>query len=92
MQLCDVCHFCMQVGICHMILPFDNWPKLGWATAAAGTFANWMGHIWGYDEIHEWMRSGRFKWCVPLKGCWVDWQEPEGRPPCDWFGVNYYSR
>jgi hypothetical protein len=36
--------------------------------------------------------AGRFEWKVPLLGTWMTHQLPGGRPPCDWFGVNYYTR
>lgn len=29
---------------------------------------------------------------IPFWGKWLEHQNPGGKPPCDWFGVNYYSR
>ena len=29
---------------------------------------------------------------MPLLGTWIRYQEPQGKPPCDWWGLNYYSR
>lgn len=51
-----------------------------------------MNYWWGYELIHQWMLTGKFTWKVPLLGQWLEWQHPGGKPPCDWFGVNYYSR
>lgn len=38
------------------------------------------------------MPAGRFEWKLPFYGTWQVHQLPRGRPPCDWFGVNYYTR
>ncbi len=38
------------------------------------------------------MVSGAYEWSVPLLGTVLRWQHPGGKPPCDWFGINYYSR
>jgi hypothetical protein len=54
--------------------------------------ADWMNYWWGYELVHQWMLTGHFTWKVPVLGKWLEWRLPEGRPPCDWFGVNYYSR
>jgi hypothetical protein len=51
-----------------------------------------MNYWWGYELVHTWMLTGKFTWKVPLLGQWLEWQHPGGKPPCDWFGVNYYSR
>jgi len=51
-----------------------------------------MNYWWGYELVHNWMLTGHFEWKVPVLGKWIEWWLPEGRPPCDWFGVNYYSR
>eukprot|EP00877_Chromochloris_zofingiensis_P014278 jgi/Chrzof1/9103/Cz03g36040.t1 len=80
-----------QVGITHMLLPFEAWPDFGWLTAPSKFVAKWMTHWWGWDAVHQWMLTGKYAWCVPFYGCWIYYEEG-GRPPCDWFGVNYYSR
>lgn len=54
--------------------------------------SSWMNYWWGYELVHKWMLTGKFTWDVPLLGRWLEWQYPGGKPPCDWFGVNYYSR
>ena len=63
-----------------------------WLRPLAAYAARWMNYWWGYDLVHAWMLTGRFTWDVPLLGRWMEWRLPEGRPPSDWFGVNYYSR
>lgn len=54
--------------------------------------AHWSQALFGWELMHVWMMSGRFQWEVPLLGTWVTWQHPGGKPPCDWWGINYYSR
>lgn len=54
--------------------------------------SSWMTYWWGYELVHNWMLTGKFTWDVPILGRWLEWQHPGGKPPCDWFGVNYYSR
>ena len=51
-----------------------------------------MDYLWGYDLVHHWMLTGEFSWRVPFLGEVARFNEPGGKPPCDWFGVNYYSR
>lgn len=38
------------------------------------------------------MLTGRFEWRVPLRGVVHTWQYKGGRPPMDWWGIQYYSR
>ncbi len=37
-------------------------------------------------------RQGEFTWDLPVLGRWLHYQDPQGKPPCDWWGINYYSR
>ena len=46
----------------------------------------------GWDVVHDWMLTGRFEWRVPLRGVVLTWQYNGGRPPMDWWGIQYYSR
>ena len=46
----------------------------------------------GWDVVHDWMLTGRFEWRVPLRGVVHTWQHKGGRPPMDWWGIQYYSR
>jgi hypothetical protein len=36
--------------------------------------------------------QGEFSWKLPVLGKWIEWRDPAGKPPCDWWGINYYSR
>ncbi len=29
---------------------------------------------------------------LPVLGEWIRYKDPAGKPPCDWWGINYYSR
>jgi hypothetical protein len=45
--------------------------------------------------MHEYLQSGRFAWCVPSLGgggSSCQFVAEDGKPPLDWFGVNFYSR
>lgn len=46
----------------------------------------------GWDVVHDWMLTGRFEWRVPLRGVVHTWQYKGGKPPMDWWGIQYYSR
>ena len=47
---------------------------------------------WANDIVVEYFRTGRFRWRSFIPGRGITFQEPEGAPGLDWFGVNYYSR
>ncbi len=51
-----------------------------------------MTYWWGWDVVEHWMLTGEFVWKLPVLGTWQRWKDPDGRPPCDWWGINYYSR
>eukprot|EP00879_Flechtneria_rotunda_P018261 GHRR01019158.1.p1 GENE.GHRR01019158.1~~GHRR01019158.1.p1 ORF type:complete len:399 (+),score=104.76 GHRR01019158.1:203-1399(+) len=81
----------LQVGLVHHHITFlATGPRF--LKALAGYAASWMNYWWGYELVHQWMLTGKFTWHIPVLGQWLEWQYPGGRPPCDWFGVNYYSR
>lgn len=46
----------------------------------------------GWDVVHDWMLTGRFEWRVPVRGVVHTWQYKGGKPPMDWWGIQYYSR
>lgn len=54
--------------------------------------SDWMTYWWGWDVVEHWMLTGEFVWKLPVLGTWQRWKDPDGRPPCDWWGINYYSR
>eukprot|EP00775_Hariotina_reticulata_P005032 gene5032-5274_t len=81
----------LQVGLVHHHITFlATGPRI--LRGLAEYAASWMTYWWGYELIHTWMLTGKFTWKVPVLGQTMEWQYPGGRPPCDWFGVNYYSR
>ncbi|WIA39927.1 hypothetical protein OEZ86_013361 [Tetradesmus obliquus] len=84
-----------SVGLTHMVIPFSHWPDLGPLTAHSRFAARWLTFWWGYDLMHEYLQSGKFAWCVPSLGSGgssCSFVVQDGRPPLDWFGVNFYSR
>lgn len=54
--------------------------------------AKWLEYWWGWSVVEEYFLTGVFKWKVPGLGQWIYWKDPQGRPPCDWWGINYYTR
>ncbi|GIL72835.1 hypothetical protein Vretifemale_3128 [Volvox reticuliferus] len=60
--------------------------------AVAKVVADWMTYWVGCNVMEHWMLTGEFVWKLPLLGVWQRWRNPEGKPPCDWWGINYYSR
>ncbi|KAJ9505304.1 hypothetical protein QJQ45_028326, partial [Haematococcus lacustris] len=58
----------------------------------AKAIAPWAEYYMGWDVMDQWMRTGEFSWKLPLVGRCLHWQEPGGRPPCDWWGINVFSR
>ncbi|MEW5309554.1 MAG: hypothetical protein WDW38_001436 [Sanguina aurantia] len=59
---------------------------------AAKPLAHWLTYWLGWDVVDHWMLTGEFKWKLPLVGDWIVEKDPAGKPPCDWWGINYYSR
>ena len=70
----------MAEACVHPLLSSCRW-ACGWAT-----------YCMGWDVVHDWMLTGRFEWRVPLRGVVHTWQFKGGRPPMDWWGIQYYSR
>uniref|UniRef100_A0A7S3VJH2 Beta-glucosidase n=1 Tax=Dunaliella tertiolecta TaxID=3047 RepID=A0A7S3VJH2_DUNTE len=58
----------------------------------ASWMAEWLTYWWGWDIVDHWMHTGEFEWKLPVVGTWITWKDPEGKPPCDWWGINFYSR
>ncbi len=54
--------------------------------------ARWLTYWVGPEVVEHWMLTGEFVWKLPVLGTWQRWKDPDGRPPCDWWGINYYSR
>ena len=47
--------------------------------------------IWGNEVVMEYLKTGTFHAWSPF-GSDIRYQDPDGRPGCDWFGVNHYAR
>jgi len=80
-----------QIGLVHHHITFKsrgdnilNYP-VKWV-------CGWMEYWWGWDVVDHWMLTGEFVWKVPVLGTWIKEKDPDGKPPCDWWGINYYSR
>ena len=54
--------------------------------------ASWAEYWWGWDVVDHWMMTGEYEWKLPVWGTYIKEKDPRGKPPCDWWGVNYYSR
>ncbi|KAJ9525371.1 hypothetical protein QJQ45_003231 [Haematococcus lacustris] len=80
-----------QIGIVHHHITFAA-QGTGALHALASGIASWMEYWWGWDVVDQWMLTGEFSWDLPVLGRWLYWKDPAGKPPCDWWGINYYSR
>eukprot|EP00878_Enallax_costatus_P007609 GHUV01007967.1.p1 GENE.GHUV01007967.1~~GHUV01007967.1.p1 ORF type:complete len:378 (+),score=113.54 GHUV01007967.1:966-2099(+) len=81
----------LLVGLVHHHITFlATGPRI--LRLLADYAASWMNYWWGYELVHQFLLTGRFTWTIPVLGQWIEWQYPGGKPPMDWFGVNYYSR
>ncbi|KAG2442823.1 hypothetical protein HXX76_002902 [Chlamydomonas incerta] len=80
-----------QVGLVSHHITFEP-QGTGILYGLSKVLSDWMTYWWGWDVVHHWMMTGEFVWKLPVLGVWQRWQDPAGRPPCDWWGINYYSR
>lgn len=48
--------------------------------------------MWGNESITEFMRTGELAWRPTGPFRPVMWQYPDGAPPLDYVGLNFYSR
>ncbi|KXZ56630.1 hypothetical protein GPECTOR_1g568 [Gonium pectorale] len=80
-----------QVGLVNHHIKFEP-QSTGLLFAVAKVVADWLTYWVGANVMEHWMMTGEFVWRVPLLGVWQRWTDPAGRPPCDWWGINYYSR
>eukprot|EP00891_Asterochloris_glomerata_P004153 jgi/Astpho2/4153/fgenesh1_pg.00063_%23_126_t len=81
----------VQVGLTHAMWKFrtQGTGPLYWPAAWA---CHWATYCMGWNVIHQFMLTGKFEWSVPLLGRVLTYQNPGGRPGCDWWGIQYYSR
>ncbi|KAG2497616.1 hypothetical protein HYH03_004360 [Edaphochlamys debaryana] len=78
-----------QVGLVNHHLSFEPLGK-GVLYLLAKLASDWLSYLWGWDVMERWLLTGRFEW-APVPGVRLSWEHPSGRPPCDWWGINYYT-
>ena len=47
--------------------------------------------IWGNETVLNYLKSGVFHHKPPFSRA-MHWEHPDGKPGCDFFGLNNYSR
>ena len=47
--------------------------------------------IWGNEVVMNYLKTGHYQAWIPYARD-ITFQEPDGRPGCDFFGVNHYAR
>ena len=78
----------------HNYMPFEAkagmWHLAIWWNRA---LARLCTHCWGNDVILAHLGTGILRWRPfgPLLAA-LSYSCPDGRPPLDWVGLNYYSR
>lgn len=84
-----------QVGIVHNYMPFEarkgkHW-LLVWWTRVLAKICN---VCWGNDIILDYLGTGQLNWqpLAPFPVAGVSYTDPQGSPPMDWLGLNFYSR
>lgn len=80
----------VQIGLIHNV--FWTEPKgHGWRYAHARATIRLSNRIWGNESVMNYLKHGVFHHFVPLQRA-IHWEDPDGKPGCDFFGVNHYSR
>ena len=47
--------------------------------------------VWGNETVMTYLKTGLFRYWVPT-GRKIVWEDPAGKPGCDFFGLNHYAR
>ena len=84
-----------QIGIVHNYMPFEarkgRYGLFVWWTRVLAKVCN---VCWGNDIILDYLGTGQLIWAplapIPLGS--ASYTDPQGRPPADWVGLNFYSR
>lgn len=84
-----------QIGIVHNLMPFEarkgRYGLFVWWTRVLAKVCN---VCWGNDIILDYLGTGQLNWAplapIPLGA--TSYTDPQGRPPMDWIGLNFYSR
>ncbi|DBB17846.1 TPA: hypothetical protein ACH3X3_002865 [Trebouxia sp. C0006] len=80
-----------KFGLTHAMWKFRPAGK-GLLYLPAKWACGWGTYCMGWDVVQNWMLTGHFEWSVPLRGVVHTWQHKGGKPPMDWWGIQYYSR
>ena len=82
------------MGLVHNYMPFEAkagiWHLAVWCNRALARLCH---RCWGNDAVLAYLGTGAFRW-RPLGPALAALSHtcPDGRPPLDWIGLNYYSR
>jgi hypothetical protein len=47
--------------------------------------------LWGNEAVMRYLAEGVYEYWLPM-GDPIYWEDPEGKPGCDFFGMNHYAR
>ena len=47
--------------------------------------------VWGNESVLNYLKTGVFHHKPPFSRA-MHWEDPHGKPGCDFFGLNHYSR
>lgn len=80
----------VEIGLVHNV--FWTEPKYKGPFAAYIRGAVAFGNLtWGNETVMNFLKKGWFHYWVPFRRH-VKYQYPDGKPGCDFFGLNHYSR
>ncbi|CAK0742117.1 hypothetical protein CVIRNUC_001373 [Coccomyxa viridis] len=84
-----------QIGIVHNYMPFEaRRGRYGFFVWWTRVLAKLCNVCWGNDILLDYLGTGQLNWqpwaLLPLGA--LSYTDPEGRPPLDWIGLNFYSR
>ncbi|DBA75776.1 TPA: hypothetical protein ACH3X1_010188 [Trebouxia sp. C0004] len=56
--------------------------------------SNLFSKVWDIQAAMKYLLSGTYTYSHPLGRLlgYVHWEDPKGKPGCDWFGINHYAR
>lgn len=82
-----------QVGIVWNYFWFEPKRSSWWTPFYLPWISRLLTRVWGNDIFIQYLRTGEFDWNpLPWVFSRVHFKEPNGRPGCDFIGLNYYSR
>lgn len=78
------------VGIVHNVFWLEPKEK-GFRYSHVKGVLKLANRVWANQVVFDYLKTGRFEYQVPFRAN-VTYEEPGGRPGCDFIGVNHYSR